>query len=149
MSCFLFPSKQLLIDIICVFFGYTHDTPPRAQSYIFVTMVTCPYISVKYKDDENQLSGHDPSGLTSASMSSKMALSHNFPVRNPQYPPSTQYLPPPPIPYTFLIKIWIWKFQGIFLRVKKINHDINIVLHLPPFITPHSWNTFNKDVNNP
>ena len=27
----LLPSTYLYIDVICVFFSYTHDTPPRAQ----------------------------------------------------------------------------------------------------------------------
>ena len=57
--------------------------------YVFVTMVTHPHISAKNKDNDTKLSGYDPWGVPSTSMTSGMTLSSKSPVRNPKRPPST------------------------------------------------------------
>ena len=125
----------------------------------FCENVTYAYISAENKDNDTKLSGYVPWGLPSTSIMSWMTLSSKSPVRNPQRPPSTPLLDPP-LPDTLLIKISTRNFQGIFLRVKK-HHPwhhgwpfppslwsgtLN-VLQVPPFLTPHSWHTSNKDIN--
>ena len=76
-------------------------------------------------------------------MMSGMTMSSMSQIRNPQRPPSSSLLD------TLLIKISTENFQGIFLRVKNIIHNIknDHVLHVsrsgilnilqaPPFLTP-------------
>ena len=79
-------------------------------------------------------------------------------IRNPQFPSSTIFLPP--IPDTLLIKISTRNFQGVFLRVKKNNpwyqgwscphvsdQETSAFSKYPPFLIPHSWHIYNKDIN--
>ena len=119
-------------------------------------MVTHPYISAKNKDIDTKLSGYDPWSLPSTSMTSRMTLSSNSPVRNPQRPPRKR----PPILDTLLIKISTRNFQGIFLRVDQghpwcqewpcppslWSGTLN-VLQVPQFLIPPSWHTSCKDIN--
>ena len=63
-------------------------------SYVFVTMVTQPYISAKNKDDDMNLSGYDPSHQMLPSKTSWITLSSMSLVRNPQRPPSNPLLDP-------------------------------------------------------
>ena len=71
----------------------------------FFTKTTNLYISAKNKDNDTKPSGYDPWGLSRSSMLSMMTLSSKSPDRNPQHPPSTPLLDPPPLPDTLPIKI--------------------------------------------
>ena len=98
----------------------------------FFTKTTNLYISAKNKDNDTKPSGYDPWGPPRSSMVSRMTLSSKSPVRNPQCPPSTPLLDPR-LPDTLPIKIWARNFQGIFLGIKNIIHDVrnDPVLHVP------------------
>ena len=90
---------------------------------------------------------------------SGMTLSSMSPVRNPQRPPSTPLLDPPPSWHTSNWDINM-KFSG-YLPWGKKHHSwcqewpspkclrsgtLN-VLQVPSFLTPPSWHTSNKDIN--
>ena len=122
-------------------------------------MVTHPYISAKNTDNDMKLSVYDPLGLPSTTITLWMTLSSKSLIRNPQCPPSIPLLDPP-LPDTLLIKISTRNFQCIFLG-STYDHPwhqgwpcppsfpsgtLN-VLQIPPFLTPHSWHTSNKDIN--
>ena len=67
--------------------------------HVFVTNVTQPYISAKNKDNDTKPSEYDSWGLPSTFMMSRMTLSSQSPVRNPQRPPSTPVKDPPFLTY--------------------------------------------------
>ena len=97
----------------------------------FFTKTTNIYISFKNKDNDTIPSGYDSWGPPRSSIVSRMTLSSKSPVRNPQGPPSTPLLDPP-LPDTLPKKISTQNFQGIFLGVKNIIHDVrnNHFLHV-------------------
>ena len=65
---------------------------PYISVTFFEKKTTNPYISAKNKDNDTKLSGYDPWGLPRSSMLSRMTLSSECPIRNPQHPKSTPLL---------------------------------------------------------
>ena len=78
-----------------------------------------------------KFSGYLLWGKKTSFMMSGMTLSSISPIRNTQHPPSTPLLDPP-LPDTLLSEISPQNFQGVFLIVKTIIHDVrnDPVLHV-------------------